>query len=221
MSNEVPQIESRGNFDALIPWARRLLAEGKSTGEVMRAIYGVDLPAEVYAIDRAYARGLKLPLYQTYHPWELFTLADPSHEARRPAAWEREQEEHAYAQQPSFLPLLSLQAGDTTYDDHVLGYDLEELRKGNTVVVGHVGDIPVEGAKFEVLGTSLLDLMYDWMSEHLEMVTHQLKSPTNRGAGSLEQKDVDRVAGMLSEIEALRKEAAILQVARRASEHQR
>jgi hypothetical protein len=208
VADEVPRTGTRGDFDSLMPWAQRLLAEGKSIGEVMRAIYGVDLPTELYAIDRAYARGLRLPLYQTYHPWELFELSNPSSERRDPAPWEREQEEHAYAQNPSFLPLLSLQVADAVYDDYVLGYDLDELREGKTVVLGHQGDIPATGARFEVIGTSLLGVMHEWMSDHLRMVRYQYESPMNRGAGSLERKDVDYVAGMLRAIEQLQQEAA-------------
>jgi hypothetical protein len=210
------QLESRSNFDSLVPWARRLLAEGKLIGEVMQAIYGVALPTEVHALDRAYARGFKLPLYRTFHPWELLALADPLHTERKPAPWEREQEEHAYTQNPSVLPLMSLQAADAVYDDYVLGYDLDELRKGNTVVLGHQGDIPPEGAKFEVIGTSLLGVMHEWMSDHLRMVEAQYKSPMNRGAGSIERRDVDRVAGMLKAIEQLQQEAASLEAGKRS-----
>lgn len=214
--DEAPQLESRSNFDSLVPWARRLLADGKSTGEVMRAIYGVNLPTEVHALDRAYARGLKLPLYRTFHPWELLALAEPPHTEREPAPWEREQEEHAYAQNPQFLPLLSLQAADAVYDDYVLGYDLDELRKGKTVVLGHRGDIPPEGAELEVIGTSLLGVMHEWMSDHLRMVKHQYESPMNRGFGALEKKDVDHVAGMLKAIEQLQQEAAKLEPGKRS-----
>jgi hypothetical protein len=202
--------ESRGNFDSLVPWARRLFAEGKSVGEVMRAIYGVDLPAEVYVLDRAYPKRLWLPLDQTFHPWELFVLAEPGREVRGEDPWAREQEENAFAQNPNFLPLLRTGESDAEYGYYVLGYDIEELRNGKTTILGHQGDIPATGAEFEVIGTSLLDVLHTWMSDHLRMIKHQFESPMNRGAGSLEKKDVDEVVGMLRGIEELQKEAASL-----------
>lgn len=205
---------SRGDFDSLVPWTRRLLAEGKSIGDVMRAIYGVDLPAEVYVFDRAYPRRLWLPVDQTFHPWELLALGGPTGDVRGEDPWAREQEEHAFAQHPSFLPLLRTGESDAEYGGYVLGYDLEELRSGRRTILGHRGDIPGAGAKLEVIGASLLDVLHAWMSDHLRMIEQQYESPVNRGAGSLERRDVDEVAGMLRGIEELQREAATYDVSK-------
>jgi hypothetical protein len=198
---------SRADVDSLIPWATRLYASGATSGDVMRAVYGVDLPAEAYAFHRDIAAGRLLPVELLDHPWDLLTLADPAQPTRKPHRWSREQEAYAYSQYPDVLPLMQLGGGATTdgvLDDHIIGYDLASLRAGATAILGHEGELRSTGARFEPLGDSLVDVLHEWMSEHLAMVTGQYESPTNFGFGSLERKDVAKVAGMLSLIEGLR-----------------
>jgi hypothetical protein len=56
----------------------------------MRAIYGVDLPAEAYAFWRAFEGGkLDLPVDRMLHPWELIAVQDPAR-PDKDAPWERE-----------------------------------------------------------------------------------------------------------------------------------
>jgi hypothetical protein len=200
---------SRADFDSLIPLARQLLGQGETMGDVMRAIYGVDLPAEVHVFERAHAAGLRLPLDRTVHPWQILALASPSRQARTDDEWAREQEEHAYAQHPDFVPLMRLYAsGDAVHDDHVIGYDLAALRQGVVRVLGHDGDIPDSGARLVELGSSLLDVLHEWMSDHVRMLKVQLASPRNFGAGSLDRRDLDEAVGHLHQIEALQGQAA-------------
>ena len=198
---------SRADVDSLIPWAKRLYAGGATSGDVMRAVYGLDLPAEAYAFHRDIPGGRLLPVELLDHPWDLLSLADPAQPAYKPHRWSREQEAYAYSQYPDVLPLMQLGGGVTTdgvLDDHIIGYDLASLRAGGTAIVGHEGELRSTAARFEPLGDSLVDVLQDWMSEHLEMVTSQYESPANFGFGSLERADVAKVAAMLSLIEGLR-----------------
>jgi len=198
---------SRADVDSLIPWAKRLYAGGATSGDVMRAVYGLDLPAEAYAFHRDIPGGRLLPVELLDHPWDLLSLADPAQPACKPDRWSREQEAYAYSQYPDVLPLMQLGGGVTTdgvLDDHIIGYDLASLRAGGTAIVGHEGELRSTAARFEPLGDSLVDVLQDWMSEHLEMVTSQYESPANFGFGSLERADVAKVAAMLSLIEGLR-----------------
>jgi len=196
--------ESRADYDSVTPWARRLYAEGKSTAEVMQAIYGVDLPAEAYALDRAYTGGLDLPLVRLVHPWELMGDAERDSDED----WSQEQEDRAFAQWPGFLPLLQLGADDAVHGHHVIGYDVEQLRAGKTTIWGCDGDIPPEGGELAVVGSSLLAVLHDWLADHHRMLEHQFNSPANRGFGSLSQDDVSEVADQLRAIEALQREVA-------------
>lgn len=198
---------SRADVDSLVPWAKRLYAGGAPSGDVMRAVYGVDLPAEAYAFHRDIPGGRLLPVELLDHPWSLLSLADPARPAGKPHRWAREQETYAYSQFPDVLPLMQLGGGVTTdgvLDDHLIGYDLASLRAGGTAVVGHEGELRPTAARFEPLGDSLGDVLREWMSDHLAMVTSQYESPDNFGFGSLESADVAEVAAMLSLIEGLR-----------------
>jgi hypothetical protein len=199
---------SRERFDSLVPWARRLYAEGKSTGDVMRAVYGVDLPAEAYAFWRAFDGGkLELPIDRMLHPWELIAAEDPSR-TNEAGPWDREQEERAFAQVPRFVPLMKLAADEPRHDDYIIGYDLDELGAGRTTILGHHDDFPESGAVLERLGDSLLDVLHEWMADHLRMLTEQFRSPSNRGFGSISQDNLDEVAGKVRAIEALQREVA-------------
>jgi hypothetical protein len=200
---------SRADFDSVIPWAGRLLDQGATVGDVMRSIYGVDFPVEFYVFDNAFAAGLRLPLDRMVHPWQILALADPSRQARTDDPWAREQEERAHAQHPDFVPLAQLYAsGDAEHDDHVIGYDLSALRAGVVRVLGHDGDVPERDAELVEVGSSLFGVLHAWMSDHVRMVEFQYDSPSNFGFGSLDQRDVDRAAGYLRQIEALRRKVA-------------
>ena len=180
---------SRADVDSLIPWARRLYATGATSGDVMRAVYGVDLPAEAYAFHRVIPGGRALPVELLDHPWDLLTVADPAQPPPRPHRWSREQETYAFTQNPDVLPLMQLAGGVTTdgvLDDHIIGYDVASVRAGGTAIVGHEGELRPTGSRFEPLGDSLVDVLHEWMSEHLAMVTAQFESPSNFGFGSLE-----------------------------------
>lgn len=208
MSKESSEAGSRERFDSLVPWARRLYAEGKSPGDVMRAIYGVDLPTEAYAFWHVFEGGkLDLPVDRMLHPWELIAVQDPA----RPdedAPWEREHEERAFAQVPRFMPLMQLAADVPRYDECIIGYDLDELGAGRTTIFGHQGDLPESGAVLERLGDSLLGVLHDWMSERLRMLTEQYKLPSNRGFGSISRENIDEVAKKVHAIEALQRKVA-------------
>jgi hypothetical protein len=201
-----PQPENlRADFDALVPFARRLYAEGKTANDVMRAVYGVDLPAEAYAFWKAFSSGkLELPLDWMHHPWELISAADPAYQDD-PGRWQRKQQALALSQVPRFLPLMKLADDDAIHDDYIIGYDLDELRAGRTTIFGHLDDFPESGVKLVRLGDSLLGVLHEWMADHRRRLDAKLKSPANRGFGSIEDSDVEKVDEKLRHIEVLQK----------------
>ncbi len=196
--------ESREDSDSVTEWGQRLRAEGKSTTEVMQAIYGVDLPAEAYALDRALIAGLDLPLVVTVHPWGLI---DDS-ERDTDEDWSRDLEDHAFAQWPRFLPLLQLAAEDAIHGNHVIGYDLDELRAGKLTIFGYDEAHPPEDGALAIEGPSLLAVLHEWMADHHRMLDHQFRSPANRGFGSISNVDVEEATAQLHAIEALQREVA-------------
>lgn len=196
--------ESREDSDSVTKWGQRLRDEGKSTTEVMQAIYGVDLPAEAYALDRALVAGLDLPLVVTVHPWGLI---DDS-ERDTDEDWSRDLEGRAFAQWPRFLPLLQLAAEDAVHGNHVIGYDLDELRAGKLTIFGYDEAHPPEDGALAIEGPSLLAVLHEWVADHHRMLDHQFRSPVNRGFGSISNVDVEEAAAQLRAIETLRREVA-------------
>lgn len=174
----------------------------------MAAVYGADLPLEAYVFYRSRPRDPELPVEFLYMPWRLLDLASPKHEDQEPSPWAAEQEANALAQDPDFLPLMKLEAYEARHDGWIIGYSLRELRQGKATILGHNEDIPASGATFERLGDSLLAVLHEWAADHLRMTEERFKSPTNRGAGSLDPKDVERAADILKSIEKIQRKLA-------------
>lgn len=216
MSERIPPDSTprdpRAEYDSLVPLARRLLGEGRPLAEVLQAIYGVDLPAEAYAFDAACAAGLELPLYHTFHPWELLAL-QRSGQVRGDDLWSREQETRAFVRYPDFLPLCLLAAGDATHDNHLIGYSLAALRRGDSTIFAHHGDLEEEDdaaaggepPALEQLGPSLLDVLHEWWGDHVRMLTAQLDQ--NLGGSSLSPEHVEHVRALLGRLDELRRAA--------------
>jgi len=195
--------EVRADFDEVAAYGQRLRDAGSSVADVMRAIYGVDLPAEAYALDRALAAGLDLPLVVTVHPWAF--IDDAARDTDED--WSRGVEDGAFEAWPRFLPLLHLAAEDAVHGNHVIGYDLDALAAGKPTIYGYDEAHPPQGdGPLAELGPSLLAVLAAWMADHHRMLEAQLRSPGNRGFGSITSPQVERAAAQLRAIEALRRE---------------
>jgi hypothetical protein len=207
----------RGRPEQLKPWARDAYREGKTFHHVITAVYGVDLPLEAYVFHQSRPRDPELPVEFLFLPWRLIDLASPKHEDEEPSPWAAEQEEHALAQDPDFLPLMKLEAYEARHDGWIIGYSLNELRQGRTTILGHDEDIPESGATFQRIGDSLFSVLHEWATDHLRMTKERFQSPVNRGAGSLDPKDVERADGILRSVEEMQRKLAAQQAT--ASSH--
>jgi hypothetical protein len=206
MTGTAPPAGSRADFDSLIPWARRLFADGARPVDVMRAIYGVDLPPEFYLLAEAEAAGLadELPYHPMVHPWQLLVVADPGGEPYTGDRWARRQEERAFAQHPDFLPVLQLAAiTEPRYNRYIIGYDLAALCGGTVLVLGHRGDFPETGAELRPVGESLLEMIHAIAVDDLSTRRAQLADPRNFGFGSIGDEQVDEAVEQLRHVEAL------------------
>jgi hypothetical protein len=192
------------DFDGVTAWGERLRDEGKSTVEIMQEIYGVDLPAEVYALDRALVGGLDLPLVVTVHPWSF--IDDAARDTDED--WSRDVEDNALIEWPRFLPLLQLAAEDATHGNHVIGYDLDALAAGQQTIIGYDDNHPPQDGPLATLGPSLLAVLHEWIADHHRMLDEQYRSPANRGLGSISDRDVKEAAAQLRAVEALQREVA-------------
>ncbi len=208
MSNIEEPSSLRAQPERLSTWAEEAYQQGKSTSEVMAAVYGADLPLEAYVFYRSRPRNPELPVEFLYMPWRLIDLTSPKHEDEEPSPWAAEQEIHSLAQNPDFLPLMKLEAYEARHDGWIIGYSLHELAQGKTTILGHDEDVPASGAAFERVGDSLLAVLHEWATDHLRMTEERFKSPANRGAGSLGPEDVERAANILKSVEKIQRKLA-------------
>jgi hypothetical protein len=196
----------RGNYDALVSWAKEAYAQGRSTSEVIETVYGVDLPAEAYAFHHAMFRDEDIQIEWFQEPWVLIRLNNSKYTPPPVSAWSSAQINNALSQDPDFLPLIQLGIGSASLDDHVIGYRISELRQQKTTICAHQDEIPPNSAEFKAVESSLLQALHNWLAERLRIATGQYESPSNRGAGSISHEDVETVASTLEKVKKLQNE---------------
>ena len=174
---------TRSNPREITERAHRAYNEGKPSREVLTEIYEVDLPLEAYVFQRSYPRDHDFLVDRYFHPWALIEMAS-THIASRPCPLIDEHlarlELDALEANPDFLPLMSLQAGDTNYDGYVIGYSLEELRRGNSAIFGHHEKGSARIAELRRFGDSLLAVLHQWMTDYCRMEKGKRADPANR-----------------------------------------
>ena len=197
---------SRGDPQSLIPWARRLYEQGKTREQVVREIYGVDFPAEVYLLRDS--DGPYLPLRWLNQPWRIMTPLEQGGPEVIVNPWSDRKLINAYAQAPHVALLMVLREGDATHGDSVIGYDLDELRAGRSTVVGLLDqvEVPESGAEFQGFGPSLLQVLHEWLTDQHRLLTRRLTLESNRGAGSITDEDVEEAAQRIRFIEGLQEQ---------------
>jgi hypothetical protein len=207
MSNDSDPSSLRGKPELLLEWAQNAHKQSKSTHDIVRAIYGVDFPAELYLFNRVRASEASIDFF--FFPWELIALEVVGHKSDSIDGWSEEQEAYALAANPAFIPLMKLGGNDDVrHNGYILGYDLQSLKKSGTTILGHKEDIPPSGAAFVTIGNSLLDVVHEWTADAFQKIKSQYESPSNRGFGSLTYEDVETAKRNLEMVEEMRQELA-------------
>jgi hypothetical protein len=192
----------RTSPEQLWEWAKNAHEQGSSTSDLLIAIYGADLPLEAHIFFRSWPRDNDLPIDRFFHPWAVLALG-----TSRAADLELDEhyeamESQEVASNPDFIPLMSLQAGETDYDGHIIGYSLSHLRNGDFSIFGHAED----ATHLKLLGSSLLQVLHAWMSEHHRMEKSQFEAPENRRTAS--DRSFKSAAQWLKEIDKLQHKLA-------------
>lgn len=194
---------SRAEPKTLLPAALAMYAQGKTRGQVLEAMYGVDLPPEAVLCHRDFAlpdEGLAVDW--RFHPWELMIV--PGEGNRAPYTINDHQSERdalAFELAPSVLLLGTLHyAGDgVRLGGSLFGYDLEEVRLGRTTIVGlPQKSILARGDRFMVLGPSLVDVLLETVSGYLAF--------SERLARRDRYEDPEPVLEQLARVKALQSE---------------
>lgn len=99
---------------------------------------------------------------------------------------------------------MSLQAGDTEYDGHVIGYSASHLERGDSSIFGHPES--EDASSVSRLGGSLLEVLHSWMTEYHRMEKAQYEAPANRRTAS--DWNLKQAAQWLKEIEKLQRKVS-------------
>ncbi|MGW1617411.1 hypothetical protein ACWCQZ_50725 [Streptomyces sp. NPDC002285] len=171
-----------------------------------RAVFGVELPAEFFAVMAAYSidGGETLPVEPMSRAREVYGLADPTHEPYVGDVEWQQQEANALVQNPDLVLLIELGLDmDACHAGWLVGYEASELLAGRSTVVGIANEVPQSGATFTVLGPSLLDVMHEWASDSLRIQRGWAESWEGRRYGLVTNEDIERAAAVLQLVEEL------------------
>lgn len=191
---------SRGDYASMARLARALHASGRSPRQVIRDCYGVEFPGEFFAVADAPPAALYLPGDFANQPWKLAIPLERGGPPEEPDFMD-EIERAIVARDPDLVPLLLLVEVDAQHGDLVLCYRLAELAAGRTVIEG----LPQLDPDGEVVrcGDSLLAVLREHLADIHRMLEYQRSRPANRGAGAIEQDEVDRAWSLVERIDQL------------------
>ena len=108
----------------------------------------------------------------------------------------------ALVRDSGLVPLLLTSAGDAKHSDLVLCYHVDELAAGRSTIVGIPMWIDYAGGPIHC-GDSLLSVWHEHRIDDVRRLTKEFHSPYNRGAGSLDQDELDGAKNRLAAVEAL------------------
>lgn len=190
---------SRDDYGSMSALARALHGRGVGARDVLRDCYGVRWPDELFAIAEAREQGRDPPMLYTNQPWNLAIPLDrggPAAEAPAIGKIERQ----VLAHDPALVPLVVLQDPDYRHGDSVVCYRLDELAAGRATAFGLRLFFPRHAAP-ERYGDSLVAVMRDHFGDAVRRLERELAGPRNRGAGSIDERDVAAARTWLAEVE--------------------
>jgi len=205
---------SRGDYASMARLARALYDAGLGPREVLRRCYGVDLPEEFFVMVETFYvvadAGPRMGLFITCsnQPWEL--AIPPDRSGLQPVPHDMDDiEQMIFARDADLVPL-ALVHQSSRWVDFVLCYRLVELKAGRTTVFGiREKFTPLD----EVVrcGESLLAVLHEHHADVLRGVERQFFHPSNRGAGSIDQQELDETRSLVGRVEELQRIVAARQ----------
>ena len=206
MAGEVPEREhmeaSRADYTSMARLARAMYERGATPREVLRSCYGVEFPEEFLMMTQLWPWRPGLSPSYTNQPWKLAVPLDRGGPPPTPDSLNRVEQE-ILARDPDLLPLARLRDSSLTLGNSIICYRLGALAAGHTTGFGMKNPDEYD---FEVApwGDSLLDLLHRYYVEYHMRTEREYLSPGNRGAGSLDEDDVERAASYVAKVEELR-----------------
>lgn len=172
---------SRGDYRSMARLAWALYSRGLTPREVLAEVYGAPFPDDFFTLDR------ELPLEFHEQPWQL---ADPPD---RGGPWLTPCDTYDQPADPDLLPLLELP------DEPIVAYGNEVAptirHNGSTVcyrlsglAAGDPGVYDPDGRR---LAGALRTAVREYVADRLAAVEWQVRRPSNRGAGALDDSDLE------------------------------
>ncbi|MFF5205807.1 ankyrin repeat domain-containing protein [Streptosporangium sp. NPDC000396] len=209
---------SRGDYRSMSRLARALYATGLGPREVLAECFGVAFPDEFFVIVDADPHDAT-PGEVANLPWKLAVPLDRGGPMVRPLPMMWPAERRIFSWDPDLVPLVALY-GDGRVDhgakkpqpqvphgDRIHCYRLSELAVGRSTVVAVPWHRADEGGELfvEPSGQSLLTVLHEYLTAQHRLNGWEIVQPWNRGAGSIDDTEVEETRERVAEIEALQR----------------
>jgi hypothetical protein len=196
---------SREDYASMARLARALYGTGLGPREVLRECYGVPFPEEVFVIAGAGPWRLGLFGRFTNQPWQLAIPPGRGGPSDTPGGMAAE-ERRIVAGDPDLLPAMRIPAAVSEREDRLVCYRLGELRAGRSTVFRlWWSDDPEEAL---CCGDSLLDVLHKEHAQALRKLEKAFYSPSNWGAGSVDDAEIDEAQEALDRVREFQRLAA-------------
>ncbi|MFD8282227.1 hypothetical protein ACFV47_23945 [Streptomyces solisilvae] len=196
---------ARDDYASMARLARALFGMGLGPHEVLHQCYGVAFPQEVFIIAEGGLWRLRLLALFTNQPWQLAVPPDRGGPAAEPDGL-IDTELRLLAGDLDLMPLVRIPAADPGREDRIVCYRLGELRAGRSTVFRLFESSAAEDAL--ACGGSLLEVLHTEHTASVRRLEKELRSPSNWGAGSVDDDEVDRAYASLERVEELQRQVA-------------
>lgn len=190
---------SRDDYRSMARLAKALYERGANPREVLQSCFGVALPEEFFLIAELGPQALKLPARFTNQPWKLAIPLDRGGPPPTPNAMDKT-ERGVIARDDTLIPLARLLNPDARHGGSIICYHLKELLSGRSTIVGRKVRTDPEGDTVRY-GDSLLTVLHEHYSNTREQLHQQMRRPSNRGAGAVDEAEVQEVEALVRTIE--------------------
>lgn len=188
-------MHNRSDPSTLVPAARALAERGTPPHDVVRAIYGVDLPHEAWLLARDLLAptggdvAIQLDVLWGTLPWELMIPLDRGGPKFVISPRHAEIDAGIYRAAPELIALGRMGYRPTEHSNMYLAYSIDELRAGRTTVLACPRDDVDDGTpKFGIIGTSLLEVLRTAIVDYLEYAEGEVL----RGDGDASEVEATR-----------------------------
>ncbi|WHM41044.1 hypothetical protein [Streptomyces sp. BPTC-684] len=196
---------SREDYASMTRLARALYETGLGPREVLRDCYGVAFPEEVFVLVDGGLWRLDLRARFTNQPWQLALPPDRGGPAAVPNSMAAT-EQRLLAEDPDLIPLVRVPAAAFGKEDRIVCYRLGELRAGRSTVFRLFETSDADEAL--CCGESLLEILHDEHANAVRRLEEQQRKPSNWGAGSVDDEEVEQAYESLERVRDLQREAA-------------